>query len=193
MNYIYMRNNYSEGQLYPLIACAENIKYKRHNVIYFAFSKPINTTNFNILLSMKYLELFSLDKINVIIGEYEWKQASFYCLKHIGLSSKMKLLMITNKNISDIKLSSPKPHSKLMTSLVYQKLIINNKNKQQVLIIQEQFCGLILAKYLSLDLLKQYIHDITYLIFILRKLDNALLLENGYLRILFVNQALSGE
>lgn len=101
--------------------------------------------------------------------------------------------MTTNKNISDIKLFSPEPHSKLKTSLVYQKLIINNKNKQQVSIIQEQSCGLILAKYLFRDLLKQYIHDITYLIFILRKLDNTLLLENRYLRILFVNQALSGE
>lgn len=69
---------------------------------------------------------------------------------------------------------------------------MNYRNKQQALVITEQSCCLMFVGYVAQHLLLNYSHDMTYLIFILRNLDNTSLADNRRLINLIYQSSIVG-
>ena len=160
------------------------------NVIYLSLAELIATAEPEILQSIEQLDLLCLDGIDAVVGNKAWEEALFHCFNRVRLSGG-KLLMAANKSPANIAFTLPDLRSRLATALVYQLPEMADESKQQALIIQAQSRGLILSEDVAQHLLRHYGREMSELMSVLQKLDDASLAEKRRLTIPFVSQVLT--
>lgn len=190
MDFLYLWGESGVGKSHLLIASAEKVQQAGFNVIYLSLAELIATAEPDILQSIEHLDLLCLDGIDTVIGKKGWEEALFHCFNRVRISGG-KLLMAAEKNPANIEFSLPDLRSRLGTALVYQLPTLTDEEKQQVLIIQAQSRGLILSEDVAQHLLRHYGREMSELISVLQKLDDASLAEKRRLTIPFVSQVLA--
>lgn len=188
--FVYLWGESGVGKSHLLIACAEMVQAAGHTVIYLSLAELIKTAEPEILQSIEQIDLLCLDDIAVVAGNKAWEEALFHCFNRVRLSAG-KLLIAAEKNPATIEFDLPDLRSRLATALIYQIPALSDEDKQQALIKQAQSRGLILAEDVAQHLLRHYGREMTALMSVLQKLDNASLAEKRRLTIPFVSQVLS--
>ena len=190
MSFIYLWGEKGLGKSHLLIACAERVQQHGQKVIYQSLAELMQTAEAEILQSIENIDLFCLDDIDVIAGHKDWEEALFHCFNRLKLAGS-KLLISSHTSPTNISLTLPDLRSRLATGLVYQLPAMSDEDKQQALMVQAQSRGLTLDEGVAQHLLRHYGRDMTSLMSVLQKLDNASLAEKRRITIPFVRQVLA--
>jgi DnaA family protein len=191
LDFLYLWGDKASGKSHLLMAIIDQIQTQQAGklIVYLPLAELVASSSPEVLQSLEQLDLLCLDELEAIVGIAEWEEAIFHCFNRLQLTG-CKLLIASSHNPATIKIQLADLRSRLATGLIYQLEILDDKAKQQALIVQAQVRGLDLPNEVAQYLLRHHSRDIHVLMDLLRDLDKASMSAKRRLTIPFIRQAL---
>jgi len=190
INYLYLWGESSSGKSHILMAASEHALEQAKRALYLPLAELVSSTSPEVLESLEQLDLLCIDELEAIEGNKEWEEGLFHCFNRLQqFGCQLLIASKHNPATSDIKL--PDLRSRLATGLIYQLDSLDDKAKQQAMIVQAQARGLELSEEVANYLLRHHSRDIRELINLLQILDKASMAAKRRLTIPFIRQVLT--
>lgn len=189
IDFLYLWGDDGSGKSHLLIALMEQLQKSGKRTVYLPLAELVGTTSPEVLQSLEQLDLLCIDELEAIAGLKDWEEAIFHCfnrLQDVGC----QLVVASTSNPAMIKIQLADLRSRLATGLIYQLETLDDKAKQQALIVQAQSRGLELPDEVAQYLLRHHSRDIRELMLLLQQLDKASMIEKRRLTVPFVRQVL---
>lgn len=190
IDFLYLWNNEASGKTHLLLAIADHIQKSAKRVLYLPLYELVTEASHDILQSVEDLDAICIDDLDAVEGKHEWEEALFHCFNRLQYTG-CKLLIASKHNPVMAGIKLPDLRSRLATGLVYQVKVLNDRQKQQMLILQSQSRGLKMPEKVAHYLLRHHSRDIGELMTLLKQLDSASIVEQRRLTIPFVRQTLA--
>lgn len=187
--YLYLCAPAGEGKSHLLMAAMHAAKKSGKHAAYFPLDVLVKTTSPAILDGIEQADLVCLDALDAIAGQLEWEEAIFHCFNRLQQAGT-SLLVAASALPSELGLSLADLRSRLDTGTLYQLMPLQDSDKQQALMKQAAYRGLILPAEVAHYLLRHYGRDMASLMGVLQDLDKASLAAQRRLTIPFVKQAI---
>ena len=190
IDFLYLWGSESSGKSHLLLAIAEQAQKSAKRALYLPLSELVEEASPALLQSVENLDVLCIDDLDALATNPEWEEALFHCfnrLQHTGC----KLLVASQHNPAMTTINLPDLRSRLATGLVYQLNALNDEQKNKMLMLQAQSCGLKLPEEVAQYLLRHHSRDTTELMDLLKQLDSASMAEQRRLTIPFVKQTLA--
>jgi DnaA family protein len=189
LDFIYLCGEQGCGKTHLLIACAEKVQQQGQRVMYLSLAELVETAEPAVLEALEQVDLLCLDDLEAVAGHRDWEVALFHCFNRLH-DARGHLLVATQHNPANTRISLPDLRSRLATGLVYQLGSLADEQKQQALILQAQTRGLMMSDEVAQYLLRHYGRDMPALMAVLQQLDKASLQAKRRLTIPFIRQVL---
>lgn len=186
--FLYLWGEPSSGKSHVLMAAVESLS---KNALYLPLADLVQSASPDVLQSVEQLDLLCIDELDAVVGHADWQEALFHCFNRLQHSG-CKLLIAANNNPATIELSLADLRSRMATALIVQLESLDDKDKQQALIIQAQNRGLELSDEVANYILRHHSRDMQVLMSFLQGLDKVSMAEKRRLTIPFVRQVLHG-
>lgn len=189
--FLYLCGEQGTGKTHLCLALASLCEQAGRNVAYLNMAELQHTVSPASLFSLMQAEVICVDDAEAIAGDAAWEEAFFHAFNELQLQSK-QFLIATNNSPSQLSLALADLRSRLATGLMFQLPQMQDKLKQQALVLQAQSRGLILSEEVAQYLLRHYGRDMPSLMAVLHKLDKASLQAQRRLTIPFVREVMQG-
>ncbi len=141
------------------------------------------------LQNLEQYDLVCLDDLNAIAGDPRWEEALFHFYNRIREQGSA-LIVAADQAPIHAPIQLPDLRSRLSWGLTFQVRALTDPEKMQALTLRAEQRGLVLSEEVSEFLLRHYSRDMTALINVLEKLDQAALVAKRRLTIPFVKMVL---
>lgn len=186
-DFIYVWGASGLGVSHLLQACCE--ANRETKAIYVDLSTQVTI---DILEGLEHYDRVVIDHIDAIAGQHHWEQALFHLYNRIQ-ATQNNLVIGAHSAPNALALKLADLISRLKAMLVLQLKPLNDADKLIALRLRAQHLGLDLPAEVGQYLLSRYDRDITQLLALLSRLDQASLRAQRKLTIPFVKQVLQAE
>lgn len=185
---IYLCGHTGSGRSHLLQACCHLAEHYQLVAIYLPLGQLVDYSP-QMLENMEVVDIVCIDDIESIAGNAEWEEALFHFYNRMQASQKF--LLISAATAPDglaIKLADL--HSRLMASMIFQLVRLNESALTETLILRARIRGLTLSRDVAEYILRHYRRDMMSLCAVLEILDRESLAAKRKLTIPFVKEVL---
>lgn len=189
--FLYLCGEQGTGKTHLCLALAAMCEQAGRDVAYLNMAELKRSVSSASLFSLMQAEVVCVDDVEAIAGDIAWEEALFHAFNELQLQPT-QCIIATRNSPAKLGLALADLRSRLATGLMFQLPQMQDKLKQQALIMQAQSRGLILSEEVAQYLLRHYGRDMPSLMVVLHKLDKASLQAQRRLTIPFVREVMRG-
>ncbi len=177
------------GKTHLLQAICNQLVSTEQNVIYLPMKELVNQQA-TILNDMQQLDVLCIDDIDAVLGDKEWDRQLFLLINELRTNNK-STVMTAAHNPHEAMVSFPDLASRLVWGPVYKLDLLEDDEKSCAIQEHAKVRGLEVSDEVCSFLLKRFPRDLSKLIGLLDKLDEASLIQQKKVTVPFVKSVLN--
>ncbi len=183
---IYLSGEFNSGRTHLLMAQSNAAEAEGLHATYLPCDQLIELQP-DILKGLEQADLLAIDDVHLLAGEPAWEQSLFHLFNR-AKANHCRLLFSAAQRPADSNFLLPDLSSRLSWGLVYRLKPLNDLEREQLLINLGARHGLTMPTDVAHYLVQRQPRDMTHLIKLVERLDQASLQEQRCLTVPFVRK-----